>query len=158
MGIEILPEDDFWARLAIEADEMKREQPSFEPVNNDVTKWQGFIIGTNLYEGGVFIFEINIPREYPFKPPEVKTKTKIWHPNFFNDRVCVGILGKDWAPANNIVDIVESLRFLLSNPNPDDPLHSSAAKMMKNNPEEFKEKVKEWVQEHATWNQPELFN
>ena len=117
----MLPEEDYFARLAIEADEMKREQPSFEPLGGDVTKWKGFIIGTNLYEGGVFVFEIHIPREYPFKPPVVKAKTKIWHPNFFNDRVCIGILGKDWAPANNIVDVVESLRFLLSNPNPDDP-------------------------------------
>ena len=137
---------------------MKREQPSFEPIDNDVTRWKGFIIGTNLYEGGVFVFEITIPREYPFKPPQVKTRTKIWHPNFFNDRVCVGILGKDWAPANNIVDVVESLRFLLSNPNPDDPLHSSAAKMMKESDEEFSHKVKEWVEQYATWDQPDLFN
>lgn len=136
---------------------MKREQPSFEPIDDDVTRWKGFILGTNLYEGGVFIFEIKIPREYPFKPPIVKSKTKIWHPNFFNERICIGILGKDWAPANNIVDVVESLRFLLSNPNPDDPLHSSAAKMMKENFEGFKTKVKEWIEEHATWDQQGLF-
>lgn len=154
----MLPEDDFFARLAVEADEMRREQPSFQPIDGDVTKWRGFIIGTNMYEGGVFLFEIIIPREYPFKPPKVYAKTKIWHPNFFNDRVCVGILGKDWAPANNIVDVVESLRFLLSNPNPDDPLHSSAAKMMKMDLEGFKVKAKEWVDAYATWNQVELFN
>jgi len=153
----MLPESDFYARLAIEADEMKREQPSFDVIDGDVTKWRGFIIGTNMYEGGVFIFELHVPREYPFKPPEVRTKTRIWHPNFFNDRVCVGILGKDWAPANNLVDVVESLRFLLSNPNPDDPLHSSAAKMMKESPEEFREKAKEWVMNYATWEQPDLF-
>ena len=118
---------------------------------------RGFIIGTNMYEGGVFIFDLIVPREYPFKPPEVRTKTKIWHPNFFNDRVCVGILGKDWAPANNLVDVVESLRFLLSNPNPDDPLHSSAAKMMKEDLGGFENKAKEWVDEFASWSQPELF-
>lgn len=153
----MLPEEDFYARLAIEADEMRREQPSFEPIDGDVTKWRGFIIGTNTYEGGVFIFELRIPREYPFKPPEVRIKTKIWHPNVFNDRVCVGILGKDWAPANNIVDIVESLRFLLSNPNPDDPLHSSAAKQMKEDMPGFENKAKEWVEEFANWSQPGLF-
>lgn len=136
---------------------MRREQPSFEPINNDVTKWKGFIIGTSMYEGGVFVFEIHIPREYPFKPPIVKARTKIWHPNFFNDRVCIGILGKDWAPANNIVDIVESLRFLLSNPNPDDPLHSSAAKMMKEDIINFKKRVTEWVELHGGWDQSALF-
>jgi ubiquitin-protein ligase len=158
IGLEnMLPEEDYFARLAIEADEMKREQPSFEPQNGDVTRWKGFIIGTNLYEGGVFVFEIQIPREYPFKPPIVKAQTKIWHPNFFNDRVCIGILGKDWAPANNIVDVVESLRFLLSNPNPDDPLHSSAAKMMKVDMTNFQVKVKEWIENYAGWDQTSLF-
>ena len=149
----MLPEDDFWRRLAIEADEMRKEQPSFEPVNGDVTKWKGFIIGTSIYEGGVFLFEIQIPREYPFKPPIVKTKTKIWHPNFYVDRVCVGILGKHWSPSNNLVDVVEALRFLLSNPNPDDPLNSSAANMMKNDLPAFINKSKEWVAENAGWDQ-----
>lgn len=153
----MLPEDDFWARLAIEAEEMKREQPSFETINGDVTLWKGFIVGTKMYDGGVFIFEIRIPREYPFKPPEVKTKTKIWHPNFFNERVCIGILGKDWAPANNLVDIVESLRFLLSNPNPDDPLHTSAANLMKSNLDEFQIRVDDWINQHAGWDQDGLF-
>lgn len=153
----MLPEEDFWMRLAIEADEMKREQPSFEPIDGDVTRWKGFIIGTGQYDGGVFVFDIKIPREYPFKPPIVKTKTKIWHPNFFNDKVCVGILGKHWAPANNLVDIVESLRFLLSNPNPDDPLHSSAANMMKIDLPNFNIKAKQWVELYAGWDQEGLF-
>lgn len=143
--------------MAVEADEMKREQPSFEPVNGDITHWKGFIIGTSMYEGGVFQFEVKIPREYPFKPPVVTSKTKIWHPNFFNERICIGILGKDWAPANNIVDVIESLRFLLSNPNPDDPLHTSAANMMKQDPKQFEVRVKEWIESHAGWDQQGLF-
>lgn len=136
---------------------MRREQPSFEPVNGDTTHWKGFIIGTAMYEGGVFQFDIKIPREYPFKPPIVTAKTKIWHPNFYNERICIGILAKDWAPANNIVDVVESLRFLLSNPNPDDPLHTSAANMMKTDITQFKTRVTEWVAKFATWDQEGLF-
>ena len=132
---------------------MRREQPSFEPVDGDLTKWRGFIIGTNMFEGGVFVFDIILPREYPFKPPKVMAKTKIWHPNFFKDRVCIGILGKDWAPSNTVVDVVESLRFLLSNPNPHDPLHSSAANMMIDNINIFKDKATEWVMEYAGWDQ-----
>jgi ubiquitin-protein ligase len=154
----VLPEDDFWARLAIEAEDMRREQPSFKPINNKITNWKGFIMGTGLYDGGVFVFEIDIPREYPFKPPIVKSRTKIFHPNFFGERICVGILAKDWAAANNLVDVIESLRFLLSNPNPDDPLHSSAAKLMKENLEDFKVKVNEWKAQYAGWDQEEALD
>ncbi len=135
---------------------MKREEHSFETINNDIRFWKGFILGTGLYVDGVFVFNITIPREYPFKPPIVKTLTKIYHPNFFNERICVGILGKDWTPANNLVDVVESLRFLLSNPNPDDPLNSGAARLMKEDIETFKTRVKEWIINYAGWDQEQL--
>ncbi len=154
----MLPQDDYFARLTIETNEMKREQPGFQPVNGNLNHWQGFILGTNLYDGGIFVFDIQLPREYPFKPPDTKLLTQVWHPNVFNERVCIGILGKDWAPTNNLVDIIESLRFLLSNPNPEDPLHSSAAKMMKDDYDAFKTKVSEWVNEYATWDQLEQYN
>ena len=71
--------------------------------------------------------------------------------------ILIGILGKDWAPANNIVDVVESLRFLLSNPNPDDPLNTSAANMMKADIDTFKNRVNVMIQEHAGWDQQGLF-
>ncbi len=151
--IDMLSEEDYWNRLAIEAKELMAEEPSFEPINGDLRRWRGFIIGTGLYEGGVFVFEIEIPREYPFKQPLVRTLTPIFHPNFFKDRVCVGILGPDWTPANNLVDVVETLRFLLSNPNPDDPLNPEAARLMKEDPEAYEKKVRELVEQFAGWDQ-----
>lgn len=33
------------------------------------------------YEGGVFVINIEIPKQYPFEPPKMKFDTKIWHPN-----------------------------------------------------------------------------
>ena len=146
-----LSEDDFWARLAIEAGEMRKEQPNFSPLNGNTCIWRGFLIGTGLYTGGVFQFEINVPRTFPFTPPKVKAITPIWHPNIFKDRICIGILGKDWTPASNLVDVVESLRFLLFNPNPDDPLNTTAAKEMKTMPKEFERKAKLYVEKYATW-------
>ncbi|NHJ04127.1 MAG: ubiquitin-conjugating enzyme E2 [Candidatus Heimdallarchaeota archaeon] len=146
-----LSEDDFWARLAIEAGEMRKEEPNFQPIDGNTRIWRGFMIGTGLYSGGVFQFEIHVPRSFPFKPPKVKVLTPIWHPNIFKDRICVGILGKDWTPASNLVDVVESLRFLLSNPNPDDPLNTTAAKEFKNSNKEFERKAKLYVEKYATW-------
>jgi ubiquitin-conjugating enzyme E2 L3 len=33
------------------------------------------------YNKGAFRIEINFPAEYPFKPPKISFKTKIYHPN-----------------------------------------------------------------------------
>src|SRR5271168_3521290 len=42
------------------------------------------------YEGGTYIVDIKIPNEYPFRPPVMFFKTKLWHPNVSSQTV--GIL------------------------------------------------------------------
>lgn len=39
------------------------------------------------YEGGTFQIDITIPTDYPFRPPKMKFKTKIWHPNVSSQTV-----------------------------------------------------------------------
>jgi len=41
------------------------------------------------YEGGTYVVDIKIPQEYPFKPPIMKFKTKLWHPNVSSQTVSV---------------------------------------------------------------------
>ena len=46
-----------------------------------------------LYEGGFFTATMTFPQDYPNKPPDVKFKSEIWHPNVYPDgRVCISIL------------------------------------------------------------------
>jgi len=147
----MLNEEEFWARLAYEAKLLKEEEPTFKPVKGDLTKWRGYILGTGVYDGGVFEVEIEIPRTFPFDPPKVKFLTPIWHPNIHGGRICVGILGKDWTPTISLTGVVETIRNLLNYPNPDDPLNRDAAREMKKNPEKFKKRVKDWIRKYATW-------
>lgn len=150
--MNVLSDEDFAARLAYELKMLRREEPSFSPVKNDIRNLRGFILGTELYDGGVFEIEIEIPRDYPYRPPKVRWLTNTWHPNIHNKNVCVGILGKDWSPSNSLVDVIETLRILLAAPNPNDPLNRQAARELRENIDQFKTRVQEHVSKHATWN------
>ena len=39
------------------------------------------------YEGGTYKIDIRIPGEYPFRPPQMKFDTKVWHPNVSSQTV-----------------------------------------------------------------------
>lgn len=150
----MLTEEEFFDRLMIEGQRLIIEQPTFRRVENNWTHWRGEIMGSaGVYEGGVFVLDIIIPRDYPFKPPRVKWLTSTWHPNIYRNQVCIGILGKDWTPVQSLVDLVEALRFLLTNPNPHDPLNMAASKQFIQDFESFKFRAREYVERYATWNQ-----
>ena len=73
-------------RLEKEIEDIKKEEisnVSFEPINGNIFEWKSVILGPigTPYEGGVFYLNIHIPLNYPFKPPLVTFKTKIYHPN-----------------------------------------------------------------------------
>jgi ubiquitin-protein ligase len=130
------------------------EEPSFHPVKDDLTRWRGMILGTGVYDKGVFYIEIEVKRTYPFEPPTVFFKTPIWHPNIGeNGRVCVGILGKDWRPSITLVGVIETIRNLLNFPNPKDPLNREAAQQMNTNLQSFIKKARMYVEKYATWDQ-----
>jgi ubiquitin-protein ligase len=148
----ILSESEYWARLSIEAKMLEQEEPSFRPVKGNISLWRGYILGTGIYEGGVFQLEIEITKKFPFEPPLVRCLTPVFHPNFKAERVCLGILGKQWTPATSIAGVIEGIRNLLNFPNPDDPLNLDAADMMRRNPERFKKEAIDWVKKYATWN------
>lgn len=40
------------------------------------------------YAGGKYVIRIQLPTEYPFKPPKMKFETRIWHPNVSSQTVC----------------------------------------------------------------------
>jgi len=87
--------------------------------------WKGTIFGPKdtCYEGGTFLVDIEIPQEYPFKPPKMKFDTKIWHPNISSvtGAICLDILRNEWTPALTIRTALISLQALLCAPEPDDP-------------------------------------
>lgn len=103
------------------------------------------------YEGGVFEIEIRIPQQYPFVPPKMRFRTKIWHPNISSQTgaICLDILKDQWSPALTIKTALLSLQALLCSPEPDDPQDAQVAKMYKNDRATFQQTAKFWTDTYA---------
>ena len=148
----MLSEEDYYNRLVFEAKILEEEEPSFKPVGGDLRIWRGFILGTGIYDGGVFDIEITLTRKFPFAPPKIRWLTKTYHPNIsLQSKVCIGVLGKDWVPTMSVAGLIEALRNLLNFPNPASPLNTQAATLMKKDRKKYEAEAKNYVNKYATW-------
>jgi ubiquitin-conjugating enzyme E2 D/E len=143
-------------RLTKELKDMQKDDiPNLSagPVNDNLFEWEAVIMGPigTPYEGGIFNLSISIPSNYPFKPPIVIFKTKIYHPNINSaGNICLDILKTQWSPALTISKILLSICSLLSDPNPNDPLVPDIANLLKTNPELYSKTAKEWTAIYAS--------
>ena len=66
--------------------------------------------------------------EYPYRPPRLKAKNFIFHPNIDTmGNVCLSLIWEDWTPAYTLVDIIEALTTIFYSPGLEDPLNKEAA-------------------------------
>ncbi|XP_027187697.1 ubiquitin-conjugating enzyme E2-17 kDa-like isoform X1 [Cicer arietinum] len=95
-------------RILKELKDLQKDPPtscSAGPVAEDMFHWQATIMGPadSPYTGGVFLVSIHFPPDYPFKPPKVAFRTKVFHPNInSNGSICLDILKEQWSPALTI--------------------------------------------------------
>ena len=95
-------------RIQKELGEITLDPPpncSAGPKGDNLYEWVSTILGPpgSAYEGGVFFLDIHFSPEYPFKPPKVAFRTRIYHCNINSQGViCLDILKDNWSPALTI--------------------------------------------------------
>ncbi|CAM8880134.1 unnamed protein product [Rhodiola kirilowii] len=122
------------------------------PVDDNIFHWQATIMGPadSPYAGGVFLVSIHFPPDYPFKPPKVAFKTKVYHPNInSNGSICMDILKDQWSPALTISKVLLSICSLLTDPNPDDPLVPETAHIYKHDRSKYESTARSWTKKYA---------
>lgn len=143
-------------RIRTELNKIQQDPPSncsAGPANEDLFKWEATIIGPidTVYEGGIFKLDILFPGRYPFKPPKVKFRTRIYHPNINSSGgICLDILKDQWSPALTISKVLLSICSLLDEPNPDDPLVPEIADEYVNNRKVYDDTARTWTRLFAS--------
>ena len=143
-------------RLTKELQDIQKDSPencSAGPSNGNMYVWDAMILGPTEtpYQGGIFQLEIHFPTDYPFKPPKVTFKTKIYHPNISaQGAICLDILKDQWAPSLTVSKVLLSICSLLSDPNPKDPLVPDIANQYIQNRGAYDSAAREWTTRYAS--------
>uniref|UniRef100_UPI00358EA3C8 ubiquitin-conjugating enzyme E2 E1-like n=1 Tax=Myxine glutinosa TaxID=7769 RepID=UPI00358EA3C8 len=126
---------------------------SATPKGDNMYEWRSTILGPpgSVYEGGIFFLDISFSTDYPFKPPKVTFRTRIYHCNInSHGMICLDILKDNWSPALTISKVLLSICSLLTDANPADPLVGSIAKQYLTNRGEHDKTARQWTLRYAT--------
>jgi ubiquitin-conjugating enzyme E2 D/E len=140
----------FLKRIKREYDTIQKDDNTcrVELIDQNMQKWYAFIDGPSEtpFEKGEFKLELTFTNSYPFKPPEVKFITRIFHPNISEQgSICLDILKSQWTPSLTISKLLLSISSLLAEPNAKDPLNPQAGNLYLNNLEDYNKKVKTYT-------------
>ncbi|CAO3616927.1 unnamed protein product [Cunninghamella echinulata] len=120
--------------------------------DENIYEWVSTIAGPagSPYAGGIFFLDIKFPQEYPFKPPKITFRTRIYHCNINSQgAICLDILKDNWSPALTISKVLLSICSLLTDANPHDPLVGSIAQEYLVDREQHDRNAREWTKQYA---------
>lgn len=125
---------------------------SAEMLKDDLFHWRATILGPSgtVYEHGIFRLDIRFPASYPFRPPQIRFITRIYHCNVDSRGViCLDVLNERWSPVMNISKVLLSIWVLIGECNPLDPLVMGIADQYQNNRKEHDRIASYWTRRFA---------
>ncbi|KAG5363808.1 Ubiquitin-conjugating enzyme E2 1 [Yarrowia sp. B02] len=144
-------------RVAREMEDVRSDQDAgitIQALNDaDISHLKGTFHGPpgTPYQGGTFVVDIQIPNDYPFKPPRMKFDTRIYHPNISSQTgaICLDILKDAWSPVFTLKSSLISLQSLLQSAEPNDPQDAEVAKIYLTDKAAFERTAAEWTARYA---------
>lgn len=142
-------------RIRRELTEITQHPPpncSAELYKDDLFHWRATILGPigTVYENGTFRLDIRFPTSYPFRPPQIRFITRIYHCNVDSRGViCLDVLNERWSPVMNIAKVLLSIWVLIGECNPLDPLVMGIADQYQNNRKEHDKIASFWTRRFA---------
>ncbi|CAH1800925.1 unnamed protein product [Owenia fusiformis] len=133
----------------------KAAMPSFRDIKVDesnILNWQALLTPDQPpYNKGAFRIEINFPAEYPFKPPKITFKTKIYHPNIDEKgQVCLPIISpENWKPATKTDQVIQALVSLVNEPEPEHPLRGDIAEEYTKNKKLYLKSAEDYTKKYS---------
>lgn len=122
-------------------------------VQDSIVNWNVKIQGPagTPYEGGTFIVNVDFSDNYPFKCPNMKFVTKIYHPNIKTEtgEICAEAIKNSWVPTLNANFIIKMLVELISNPNGEAPQEPEIAREFLMNRTTFNKNAQEYTEKYA---------
>ena len=115
-------------------------------------KWKVVLPGPkgSAYEDGSFTLSFVFPDNYPFKCPDVKFVTPMYHPNVKKDtgEICMDVFANSQAPTQKVSDISKKLASLLVSPSTDSPLEAEIAELYIKDHKKWEKNVRDFVKKN----------
>ena len=143
-------------RIKIELIQFNREPEAncyIEVIKDNLSHLQVTFIGPKgtPYEKGLFVLDIKIPNNYPFMPPSIRFKTKIFHLNVHSrGRVSLEVLHDKWYVAFTIPKLITIIKNRLERPEKYECNNSDAFSLYSTDIKKYNATAKEWCLKYAS--------
>jgi ubiquitin-conjugating enzyme E2 D/E len=121
---------------------------------DDPNHYQATIRGPvdSLFEGGLYLLDVQFSDEYPFKPPKIKFLTRIFHPNIREDgAIYLNNLYDQWTPTFTIEKVLLAIQSLLTSPDTDVSMtgNKEAARLYLHDRNKYDQHVRLYTQKYT---------